>query len=81
MEPPSPVISVVMPCESLAEGAIVDQERGFGLAEHVNEAGGDDAALGIDFALGMGFAQIAIAASRSPLTATSAYTRDCQCRR
>ena len=47
------------PLRELAQRTIVEEERDLGLAQHVNEAGGDDAALGLDFALGMGFAQVA----------------------
>src|SRR5437879_11519115 len=38
---------------------MVEQASDYGLAEHVDEARSDDAALGIDFALGMGLAQVA----------------------
>ncbi len=43
----------------LAQRTIVEEERDFGLAEHVNEARSDDAAFRIDFSFSMGFAQIA----------------------
>ena len=41
-----------------AQRTIVEQERDFGLAEHVNEARCDDAAVGIDFAVRMSVMQI-----------------------
>ena len=47
------------PLGEFAEGAIVEEEREFGLAEHVNEAGRNDPAFGVDFAFGVGFAHIA----------------------
>src|SRR5713101_8479310 len=42
----------------LAQGAIVEQERKLGLAENIDETGRDDAALGVDFALGVRVAQV-----------------------
>ncbi len=41
-----------------AQRTIVEQERDFGLAEHVNEARCDDTAVGIDFAFRMSVVQI-----------------------
>src|SRR5580700_1547803 len=42
-----------------AEGAIVEKKSGFGLAEHVDEARGDDLAFGVDFTLGVCVAEVA----------------------
>ena len=51
MEPPSPVISVVMPWIDFRRQARFDEDGEFGLAEHVDEAGCDDLAGGVDGAL------------------------------
>ena len=52
-----------------AQRTIVEEKRHFRLAEHINKARSDNAALRIDFALGMGFTQIAD--SRNAITADS----------
>ena len=59
MEPPSPVISVVMPWIDFRGQARVDEDGEFGLAEHVDEAGGDDFAGGVDGALARCGCQVA----------------------
>jgi hypothetical protein len=51
MEPPSPVISVVMPCVSLL-CLLVDEQARLRLPKHVNETGRHDQSSGVDGALG-----------------------------
>ena len=69
IDPPSPVISVVIPCDSLLSERLSMSKRDFRLPQHVDEPRGNHQALGINHALGVGVSQIsdrrdAVAANR-----------------